>query len=110
MASPKSKIKKIHILLKEQMEGVSAYDIDDHYYMCLRSCDNATKENWEMFPLRQEPISVLQNVVNVMDEHQEYLFLYIEFEDDAKTQPAAPVDEDKSSKSYIRKRTGGIAL
>ena len=84
MASPKSKIKKIHILLKEQMEGVSAYDIDDHYYMCLRSCDNATKENWEMFPLRQEPISVLQNVVNIMDEHQEYLFLYIEFEGDTK--------------------------
>ena len=104
MASPKSKIKKIHILLKEQMEGVSAYDIDDHYYMCLRSSHNATKESWEMFPLRQEPIGVLQNVVNVMDEHQEYLFLYVEFEDDAKTQPAAPVDENNFQKIIYENR------
>lgn len=83
MASPKSKIKKIHILSKEQMEGISAYDIDEHYYMCLRSGDNATKENWEMFQLKQEPINVIQNIIRVMGEHQEYLFLYIEFEDDA---------------------------
>lgn len=85
MTYPKNKIKKIHILLKEQMEGISIGDIDSHYYMCLRSCENATKENWEMFPLRHEPIGAFQNVVNVMDEHPEYLFLYIEFEDDAKT-------------------------
>lgn len=104
MASPKSKIKKIHILLKEQMEYISMNDIDDHYYMCLRSCENATKENWEMFPFRQEPISVLQNVTRVMDEHPEYLFLYIEFEDDAKTQPAAPVDEDNFQKIVYENR------
>lgn len=85
MASPKSKIKKIDILLKEQMEGISMSDIDDHYYMCLRSCDNKTKENWEMFPLKQEPINNLQYIIRLMDEHPEYLFLYIEFEDDAKT-------------------------
>ena len=84
MASPKSKIKKIHILLKEQMEDISMSDIDDHYYVCLRTCEGTKRENWMVYPLNIEPICTLQNIVSILEEHQEYLFLYIEFEGDTK--------------------------